>query len=91
MSFCFKYRLLPLLTSCSSDQSIKVILGSCKQQHCYCRCLVAPPSLLHAAITIMVKITLVNNITFFYFVGSGSVVVAAWWQRWWQWQHDSSG
>ncbi len=61
----FQYALLPLLTSHLSDRSINTIQGSCKYQHCYCRCLVAPPSLLHAAVTIVVKKRLVNSITFF--------------------------
>jgi hypothetical protein len=67
-SFCshFQYGLLLLLTSRLSDQSINAILGNCKKQHCYCCCLVAPPSLLPAAITIMVKKRLVNSITFFF-------------------------
>jgi hypothetical protein len=46
------------------------------------------PSLLHAAVTIVVEKRLVNSITFFiYFVGSGSMAEAAGWQRWQRWQH----
>jgi hypothetical protein len=47
------------------------------------------PLLLCAAVTIMVKKRLVNSITFLYFVGSGSVALAAWRQRWRQRQHGS--
>jgi hypothetical protein len=50
------------------------------------------PLLLLAAVTIMVKKWLVNSITFlFYFVGSGSVAVAAQGQRWWRQQHGGRG
>ncbi len=49
----------------------------------------APPLLLRAAITIVVRERLVNSIIIFHFVGSGSVVVAAQWQRWQRRQHGS--
>ncbi len=67
---------------------------SCKQQHCYCyhgHCLVGPPSLLLAAITIMVKNKLSQQhyIFFLYFVGVGSTAVAVRWQR--QRRQRSSG
>jgi hypothetical protein len=68
MSFCshFQYGLLPLLTSRSSDPRSKhQHYFSCKQQHCYCPCLVDPSSSLLAAITIVVKKRLVNSITYF--------------------------
>ncbi len=62
----FQYGLLPLLTPCSSDPRSKhQHYSSCKQQHCYCPCLVDPLSLLLAAITIVVKKRLVNSITYF--------------------------
>jgi hypothetical protein len=52
----------------------------------------APPSSLHAAVTIVVKKRLVNSITFFiYFVGSGSTAVATCWQRWRRWQKGGGG
>jgi hypothetical protein len=56
-----------LLTSRSSDQSINAILGSCKEKNCYRRCLMAPLSLLLAAVTIVAKKRLVNSITLFLF------------------------
>jgi hypothetical protein len=70
MSFCshfqYIYGLLPLLTPRSSDPRSKhQRYSSCKQQHCYCLCLVDPLSLLLAAITIVVKKRLVNSITYF--------------------------
>jgi hypothetical protein len=62
----FQYGLLPLLTPRSSDPRSKhQRYSSCKQQHCYCPCLVDPPSLLLAAVTIVVKKKLVNSITYF--------------------------
>ncbi len=66
--FCshFQYGLLPLLTPCSSDPRSKHQCYSiCKQQHCFCPCLVDPSPLLLAAITIVVKKRLVNSITYF--------------------------
>jgi hypothetical protein len=49
---------------------------------------VALQLLLRAVITIMVKKRLVNSIPLFiYFVGSGSMAVAARWQRWQQREH----
>ncbi len=63
----FQYGLLPLLTPRSSDPRSKhQRYSSCKQQHCYCPCLIDPSSLLLAAITIMVKKRLVNSITYFF-------------------------
>ncbi len=62
----FQYGLMLLLTSRLSDQSINTILGSCKEQHCYHCCLVAPPSSLRAAVTIVVKKRLINSITFLF-------------------------
>ncbi len=62
----FQYGLLPLLTPRSSDPRSKhQRYSSCKQQHCYCPCLVDPSSLLLAANTIVVKKRLVNSITYF--------------------------
>ncbi len=62
----FQYGLLPLLTPHSSDPRSKhQCYSSCKQQHCYCPCLVDPLSSLLAAITIVVKKRLVNSITYF--------------------------
>ncbi len=51
----------------------------------------APQSLLHAVFTIMVKKRLVNSILFIHFVGSGSAVVAARWQRWRRQEHNGGG
>ncbi len=68
VSFCshFQYGLLPLLTPRSSDPSSKhQRYSSCKQQHCYCTCLVDLSSSLLAAVTIVVKKRLVNSITYF--------------------------
>ncbi len=62
----FQYGLLPLLTPHSSDPRSKhQCYSSCKQQHCYCPCLVDPSSLLLAAVTIVVKKRLVYSITYF--------------------------
>ncbi len=62
----FQYGLLSLLTPGSSDPRSKhQRYSSCKQQHCYCPCLVDPSSSLLAAITIVVKKMLVNSITYF--------------------------
>ncbi len=89
----FQYGLLPLLTPRSSDPSINAILGSCKQQHCYRRCLVDPPSSLLAAVTIVVKkmVSQQYYIFFLYFVCSGSVAVAARQMRRQRQQHGGGG
>ncbi len=51
----------------------------------------APLSLLHAAVIIVVKKGLVNSNTFFEFVGSGSAALAARQQRWRWRQHGGGG
>jgi hypothetical protein len=53
-----------LLLSRLSDQSINAVVGSCKQQHCHRCYLVVLPSLLCAAIIIVVKKRLVNSFFF---------------------------
>ena len=68
VSFCshIQYGLLLLLAPRSSDlRSKHQHYSSCKQQHCYCICLVDPSLSLLAAITIVVKKKLVNSITYF--------------------------
>jgi hypothetical protein len=62
----FQYGLLLILTPRSSDPRSKhQHYSSCKQQHCYCLCLVDPSSSLLAAVTIVAKKRLVNSISYF--------------------------